>query len=270
MNINRYIHKATAGLPSKERIDTSAELRVHLNAQVKKYLLEGHSQEEAEYLAVDAMGAPAPVNRQLLGHVFTPRVGWGLVIATVLGFSSWWLWTNQALWWNKSSPFSSFNYSSDTFAGFNITTLKLIPGQGIQGIRWAITYRGKILGGSGQFQDKTKRLEPVVLHYNPSSQFTTKYCPSGGFLVNGQTYCSKDYSGYFMGIGYGGQSSEIRSNRWIPTYNTLTRAGAQSATGTKEACVLWVMFINPDLPLAEPDPPLIFRPYADYFKNQKP
>ena len=48
MNINQYINKATAGLPNKERIDTSAELRVHLNAQVKKHIIEGHSQKEAE------------------------------------------------------------------------------------------------------------------------------------------------------------------------------------------------------------------------------
>jgi hypothetical protein len=93
--IDKYIKKATAGLPTRERLDTSAELRVHLNAQVKKHMLEGHSQEEAEFLAVDAMGAVAPVNRQFLGHTFTPRVGWGLVIAAVVGVSSWLLWTNQ-------------------------------------------------------------------------------------------------------------------------------------------------------------------------------
>ncbi len=95
--IDCYIDKATIGLPARERIDTAAELRVHLNSQVKKHMLEGHNKEEAEFLAVDAMGAVAPVNRQFLGHIFTPRVGWGLVVAAVFGVSSWLLWTNQEL-----------------------------------------------------------------------------------------------------------------------------------------------------------------------------
>jgi hypothetical protein len=74
--IDTYIKRATSGLPTRERIDTAAELRVHLNARVKKHLLEGHTREEAEFLAVDAMGAPAPVNRQFIGHLFTPKLGW--------------------------------------------------------------------------------------------------------------------------------------------------------------------------------------------------
>jgi hypothetical protein len=85
--IDAYIKKATTGLPSRERIDTAAELRVHLNAQVKKHLLEGHSREEAEFLAVDAMGAPAPVNRQFLGHIFTPQLGWRLVAGALLAIA---------------------------------------------------------------------------------------------------------------------------------------------------------------------------------------
>jgi hypothetical protein len=89
VNIDQYIKKATAGLPTRERIDTAAELRVHLNAQVKKHLLEGHSREEAEFLAVDAMGAPAPVNRQLIGHMFTPQLGWRLVVAALAAIGLW-------------------------------------------------------------------------------------------------------------------------------------------------------------------------------------
>jgi hypothetical protein len=87
--IDQYITRATAGLLSRERIDTAAELRVHLNAQAKKHMLEGHTIEEAEFLAVDAMGAVATVNRQFLGHIFTPRVGWGVLIASVIGLAGW-------------------------------------------------------------------------------------------------------------------------------------------------------------------------------------
>jgi hypothetical protein len=87
--IDKYITRATAGMPTRERIDTAAELRVHLNAQAKKHILEGHTSEEAEFLAVDAMGAVAKVNRQFLGHIFTPRVGWGVLIASVIGLTGW-------------------------------------------------------------------------------------------------------------------------------------------------------------------------------------
>ena len=87
--IDKYIARVTAGMPTRERIDTAAELRVHLNAQVKKHELEGHPREEAEFLAVDAMGAVAKVNRQFLGHIFTPRVGWGVLIASIIGLIGW-------------------------------------------------------------------------------------------------------------------------------------------------------------------------------------
>jgi hypothetical protein len=87
--IDKYIARATAGLPTRERIDTAAELRVHLNTQVKKHMLEGHTTEEAEFLAVDAMGEVAKVNRQFLGHIFTPRVGWGVLIASIIGLAGW-------------------------------------------------------------------------------------------------------------------------------------------------------------------------------------
>ena len=87
--IDKYIARATAGMPTRERIDTAAELRVHLNAQTKKHMLEGHPREEAEFLAVDAMGEVAKVNRQFLGHIFTPRVGWGVLIASIIGLIGW-------------------------------------------------------------------------------------------------------------------------------------------------------------------------------------
>ena len=38
--IDKYIARATTGLPNRERIDTAAELRVHLNAQAKKHELD--------------------------------------------------------------------------------------------------------------------------------------------------------------------------------------------------------------------------------------
>ncbi len=56
---DRYIRQATKGLTRKVRLDRAAELRTHLLERTKKYILEGFSAEEAEYLAVEHMGPVA-------------------------------------------------------------------------------------------------------------------------------------------------------------------------------------------------------------------
>jgi hypothetical protein len=87
--IDRYIEQATAGLPHRECLDTAAELRVHLNNRVRELLLEGFNQEEAGHVAVEGMGPVAPVNRQLLGHIFTPALGWLVLAIMLLGGFGW-------------------------------------------------------------------------------------------------------------------------------------------------------------------------------------
>lgn len=265
--IDRYIARATAGLPTRERIDTAAELRVHLNAQVKTHLLEGHNEEEAEFLAVDAIGAVAKVNRQFLGHIFTPRVGWGVLIASCIGFAAWF---GIPTWQNRQPEFSSISSDSKP-SSLPMTTYTFHPGKGIQGFRWAIVYRGQIIGGQDLVQDKPKRFERVVLNFVAESQFSTRNCTKGGFLINGFTYCAKNYSPFNWDMYYGFRTDRIRANRWIPTYTSVTRAGAQTKDGTTQACVLWVMFVNLDLPHSKnTSPPLVFRPYADYYKDWQP
>jgi hypothetical protein len=264
--IDTYIKKATTGLPSRERIDTAAELRVHLNAQVKKHLLEGHSKEEAEFLAVDAMGAPAPVNRQFLGHMLTPKFGWWLVALAVLMVSGWWGFTNREWLFNPPAKFSSIKFKPSQPSAYRSTTLELRPGEGVQAVRWVIFYRGEIIGGIHISQPKPRKLEPMTLSYDSSSSFVTQHCPQGGFLLNGVTHCTKNYSGCYEDMSFGYPFDKIPVNRWVPAYNQVSRAGAQAKNGTTEACILWVMFINPDLSISEPNPPLKFYPYADYFE----
>jgi hypothetical protein len=89
LSMQQYIHRATVGLPKTERLDVAAELRTHLVERVNALRAEGHSTEEAEYLAVQAMGDPAPTNRGLLGHAFTHRVGWLALGAVLLGGGGW-------------------------------------------------------------------------------------------------------------------------------------------------------------------------------------
>ena len=87
--IDTYIAKATRGLPRRERLDTAAELRVHLNRHSEELRLTGFSREEAEHLAVEGMGPVEPVNRKFVGHVFTARSGWLALSLLVLGLGVW-------------------------------------------------------------------------------------------------------------------------------------------------------------------------------------
>ncbi|MDQ3397775.1 MAG: permease prefix domain 1-containing protein [Deinococcota bacterium] len=88
--VDLYISKATQGLPYRQRVDTAAELRVHLNNRVKELMLEGFNEEEAEHLAVEQMGPPEPVNRRFLGHVFTVPLGWTVLAVLLIALSVWW------------------------------------------------------------------------------------------------------------------------------------------------------------------------------------
>ena len=81
-SIDKYIRNATVGLPNRERIDTAAEMRVHLNQKTRDLMAQGFPKEEAEHLAVQEMGPVSSTNRALLGHMFTNRLGWW-VLATM-------------------------------------------------------------------------------------------------------------------------------------------------------------------------------------------
>ena len=90
LSLNQYIHRATLGLPRAERLDAAAELRAHLLERVAELEQKGFAREEAEFLAVRAMGDPAPINRGLLGHAFTARLGWSVLALALLGGGGWW------------------------------------------------------------------------------------------------------------------------------------------------------------------------------------
>jgi len=90
LSLNQYIHRTTLGLPRAERLDAAAELRAHLLERVAELEHKGFAREEAEFLAVRAMGDPAPINRGLLGHAFTARLGWSVLALALLGGGGWW------------------------------------------------------------------------------------------------------------------------------------------------------------------------------------
>jgi hypothetical protein len=90
LSLNAYVHRATLGLPKPERLDAAAELRAHLLEQVSVLEAKGFAREEAEFLAVQAMGNPQVTNRQLLGHLLTTPLGWGVLGIVVLGLGGWW------------------------------------------------------------------------------------------------------------------------------------------------------------------------------------
>jgi hypothetical protein len=89
LSLQAYIHRATVGLPRAERLDAAAELRTHLVERIDILRAEGHPADEAEFLAVQAMGDPAPTNRGLLGHAFTHRLGWLALGLVIIGGGGW-------------------------------------------------------------------------------------------------------------------------------------------------------------------------------------
>ncbi|MFC6590882.1 permease prefix domain 1-containing protein [Deinococcus lacus] len=95
--LSGYIHRATLGLPQEERREVAAELRTHLLERVRQLEAEGFEREEAEHLAVKAMGDVKATNSELLGHFFTTPLGWAVLAALVLGGGSYWLWRTVPL-----------------------------------------------------------------------------------------------------------------------------------------------------------------------------
>jgi hypothetical protein len=87
--IDTYIRRATAGLPQLERVDTGAEIRVHLLQKTRELMEQGFPREEAEHLAVQEMGPVAATNRAFLGHIFTSSLGWVVVGLTVIASGIW-------------------------------------------------------------------------------------------------------------------------------------------------------------------------------------
>ena len=168
----------------------------------------------------------------------------------------------------QQSDFSEITSRTEQTSAGTETAMILNPGKGVQRISWAVFYRGEIIGGGNGSRDKPQRLEPMTLVYNTNSRFATKRCPLGGFLVNGVTMCSRVDASYdhYSDLYFGFRGERIPSNRWVPTFNATTQAGAQAKGGTSYALVLWVMFENPDLPKVSVDPLLKYRPYADYLK----
>ncbi|WP_221265361.1 permease prefix domain 1-containing protein [Deinococcus radiopugnans] len=102
LGLDAYIHRATLGLPRGERLDAAAELRTHLLERVAEHMAQGFSREEAEYLTVKGMGEPQTVNRGLLGHVFTNRLGWAALAVLLVGGGGWYAY--QAAQWEGVRP----------------------------------------------------------------------------------------------------------------------------------------------------------------------
>ncbi|WP_181391936.1 permease prefix domain 1-containing protein [Deinococcus irradiatisoli] len=94
LSLNAYVHRATLGLPGAARLDAAAELRAHLLERVEELEGKGFARDEAEFLAVRAMGDPSPTNRSLLGHALTWRLGWAVLGLVLLGAGGWWSYDN--------------------------------------------------------------------------------------------------------------------------------------------------------------------------------
>lgn len=78
--IDLCIRRATLGLPKRARLDTAAELRVHLNERTTALTSQGLDRSEAEHLVVQYMSPIKSVHHTFLDHVLTVRVGWYILV----------------------------------------------------------------------------------------------------------------------------------------------------------------------------------------------
>jgi hypothetical protein len=92
LSLDGYIRHATEGLPKPERLDAAAELRVHLLEQISVLEAKGFAREEAEFLAVQAMGAVRLGSRSLLSR--TRILGWTVLGLMSLATGGWWVYNN--------------------------------------------------------------------------------------------------------------------------------------------------------------------------------
>jgi hypothetical protein len=120
--IDTYIRRATAGLPRLERVDTAAEIRVHLLQKTRELMTQGFPREEAEHLAVQEMGPVAATNRALLGHTFTSSLGWAVVGVMLAGAGIWTYLERDWIFW-KDTTIRSVQLDSDDLQ----FALQLIP-----------------------------------------------------------------------------------------------------------------------------------------------
>jgi hypothetical protein len=111
--IDTYIRRATAGLPRLERVDTAAEIRVHLLQKTRELMAQGFPREEAEHLAVQEMGSVAETNRALLGHVFTSSLGWAVVGVMLAGAGAWTYLERDWIFWKDTTIKSTAPESRD-------------------------------------------------------------------------------------------------------------------------------------------------------------
>jgi hypothetical protein len=101
--IDTYIRRATAGLPRLERVDTAAEIRVHLLQKTRELMAQGFPKEEAEHLAVQEMGPVAATNRALIGHMFTSSLGWVVVGCMLAGVGVWTYLERDWIFWKDTT-----------------------------------------------------------------------------------------------------------------------------------------------------------------------
>jgi hypothetical protein len=240
-SIDRYIAQATIGLPGRKRVDTAAELRVHLNSRSKELMVEGFPREEAEHLAVDAMGPVARVNRQFLGHVFTTPVGWAVLVLLVLGGFGWWAKDNL---FQPPIGISSRETNLEDWKQIlgNSWAYELKPPKEAKQAIIAMTGNGEtVIWSNGlQYQEDVggKMVTRSIVEKKPAQlaiydqvkiynqTYTSKQCEGKtpaliSFSIGTmQTICLKQFKGMYgwRYANFAKENTELPLNRWIPVW----------------------------------------------------
>jgi hypothetical protein len=175
--IDTYIRRATAGLPRLERVDTAAEIRVHLLQKTRELMAQGFPREEAEHLAVQEMGPVAATNRALIGHIFTSSLGWVVVGVMLIGAGIWTYLERDWIFWKdttiRSVPLNSddLQFAMKQIPKFSepseFKKFEFIVPRGVKTVEYAIITRhaqkSEVIFSQEQLEDECTKRPPSCI-----------------------------------------------------------------------------------------------------------
>lgn len=247
--IDTYIRRATAGLPRLERVDTAAEIRVHLLQKTRELMAQGFPREEAEHLAVQEMGPVAPTNRAFLGHAFTSSLGWLVLGALLFTGGIWAFLERDAIFWKDTSVTNILLDTQDLEFAMRQTP--------------AFTKPPKLVKAGFYLPRGTRTLEYAIISKHGHYQ-STVISDQGGFVADvigrkphrfsmliGEGQMASQSPPNARGIIFQTATTSDQTTRWIwpfgftPTYNTYNRTGFgriwtnQKLSGTLTDLLTW-------------------------------
>ena len=261
--IDTYIRRATAGLPRLERVDTAAEIRVHLLQKTRELMAQGFPKEEAEHLAVQEMGPVAVTNRALLSHVFTSSAGWVVVGAMLASAGVWtYLERDWIFWKDTRSVEASLDSKDLQFAIRQSSSFALSPQMvriDFYAPRNTQTLEYAIISKHGQFQ-KTFFNSDSVEGYRPV-EFSTKAPMRVSLLIGEEQLITK--------LGRNTRGIMLKTSVKPPTRNMFFQSEFLSTTSTYVGRKWTTQKLSTPLQSTVKDTPIVLNKWTPVYTLSK-